>query len=218
MYSIGRNGYVMFHGNIYIVIMVRVEKNDADIRNAFPKCIRGTAVMQIKRFLLKKQKASSEEHCVCTHISFQNAVQLRLWIFWSCVCNGEAAQWWKWFLKMCVAFIDAYCILLVVNEHSRKVHKDSDYTVVFFSVTELYTNHYGYRLCPYNWAVCNVTYGVHWMGATHKYEPVGIIGSIHKAWGIVLKSEFALPRVQLLLEKVGPHSSCDRDQKWLLGH
>ena len=59
---------------------------------------------------------------------------------------------------MCVTFTDAYRILLVVNEHSRKVHKDSDYTVVFFSVTELYTNHYGYRLCPYNWAVCNVTY------------------------------------------------------------
>jgi len=39
------------------------------------------------------QKASSSKECwVHTHISFQNTVKLRLWIFWSCVCNGKAAQ------------------------------------------------------------------------------------------------------------------------------
>jgi len=36
--------------------------------------------------LLRKRKASSEERYVCTHIIFWNTVQLRFWIFWSCVC------------------------------------------------------------------------------------------------------------------------------------
>ena len=75
-------------------------------QNVFTKCVCGATVPQIgsrlpriKRFLPKKRKASSEEHWVCTHISFQNAVQLCLRIFQSCicvfqscVCNRKTAQ------------------------------------------------------------------------------------------------------------------------------
>ena len=42
--------------------------DDTDIRNLFLKCVCSTAVPQIGRFLPKKQKASSEECWVCTHI------------------------------------------------------------------------------------------------------------------------------------------------------
>jgi len=47
----------------------------------------------------ENRKVSSEEHWVHTHVSYQNAVQLRLqifwsciFVFWSCVYNGKAAQ------------------------------------------------------------------------------------------------------------------------------
>ena len=43
-------------------------------------------LLRIARFPPKTQKASSEECWVCTHITFQNTVQLRSWIFQSCVC------------------------------------------------------------------------------------------------------------------------------------
>ena len=74
---------------------VRVFKIDAAIRNAFPKCVCGATPLQTRRllpkigrllprigkFFLKNRKASSEERWVRTHISFRNAVQLRLRIF-----------------------------------------------------------------------------------------------------------------------------------------
>jgi len=57
------------------------KKNDTDIQNIFPKCVCGEAVLQIGRglpgfgrFLPKKQKASSKERWVHTHIHFWNAV------------------------------------------------------------------------------------------------------------------------------------------------
>ena len=99
---------------------VRVKKNDADIRNAFPKCVCSAApAANWKassanrkassgnwRFLPKKRKASSEERWVWTHISFRNTVQLHLRIFRGCVCifrscvnNGKAEQQWKGFRK-----------------------------------------------------------------------------------------------------------------------
>ena len=72
---------------------VRVKKNDADIRNAFPKCVYGAAPAANwkassgnRRLLPKKRKASSEERWVWTHISFRNVVQLHLRIFRGCVC------------------------------------------------------------------------------------------------------------------------------------
>jgi len=71
--------------------MHQKEKKMMPTFGMFLKCIRGAAVVQIRRLLLKKWKASSKECWVRTHISFQNAVQLRLWIFWSCVRNGKAA-------------------------------------------------------------------------------------------------------------------------------
>ena len=46
----------------------------------------GRFLPRIGRFLPKKWKASTEECWVRTHISFRNAVELRLRIFWSCVC------------------------------------------------------------------------------------------------------------------------------------
>ena len=68
------------------------KKNDANIQNAFPKCVCGAAPATNwkassahwkassgnQRFLPKKRKASSEERWVWTHISFRNAVQLHL--------------------------------------------------------------------------------------------------------------------------------------------
>ena len=68
--------------------MVRVFKIDAAIRNDFPKCVCGATPPQtgrllprIGKFFPKNRKASSEERWVRTHISFRNAVQLRLRIF-----------------------------------------------------------------------------------------------------------------------------------------
>ena len=74
---------------------VRVFKIDAAIQNAFPRCVCSATPPQTGRLLLKigrllprigkffpkNRKASSEERLVRTHISFQNAVQLRLRIF-----------------------------------------------------------------------------------------------------------------------------------------
>ena len=72
----------------------------------------GKLLLEIRRFLprivrFQTWKASSEEHWVNTHISFRNVVQLRLWIFWSCVCvfqscvcNDKAEQQWKGFWRV----------------------------------------------------------------------------------------------------------------------
>ena len=77
--------------------MVRVKKNDADIQNAFLKCVCGAAraahrkaSSENRKFLLKR-KASSEERWVHTHIGFRNTVQLCLQIFRSCVWKSRTA-------------------------------------------------------------------------------------------------------------------------------
>ena len=80
---------VRYHICNYIArCTVRVFKIDAAIRNAFPKCVCGATPPQtgrllprIGKFFPKNRKASSEERWVRTHISFRNAVQLRLRIF-----------------------------------------------------------------------------------------------------------------------------------------
>jgi len=42
--------------------------------------------MRLRRSFTANRKASSEENCVHTHISFRNVVQIHLWIFRNCVC------------------------------------------------------------------------------------------------------------------------------------
>jgi len=81
---------------------VRIKKNDADIwtffcgtawvanRRLFPQIKR--LLPRIGRFLPKKWKASSEECWARTHIGFQNAVQLWLWSFWSCICVFQSSH------------------------------------------------------------------------------------------------------------------------------
>ena len=100
--------------------MVRVKKNDADIQNAFPKCVCGAAraanqkasstnrkaSSENRRFLPKKRKASSEECWICTHIGFlkrgaallMDLPGLRLCLP-SCIYNGKAEQKRKGFRK-----------------------------------------------------------------------------------------------------------------------
>jgi len=54
--------------------MVLVPKNYADVRCA------------------ANRKASSKKHWDCTHITFQNVVQLCLQIFRSCVCAFQSCM------------------------------------------------------------------------------------------------------------------------------
>jgi len=65
-----------------------------------------------RRFLPKKQKASSKERWVRTHIGFRNAVQLRLWIFRGCICNGKAQQQRKGFRKR-TSFLKTHTVVYV---------------------------------------------------------------------------------------------------------
>jgi len=95
------------------------QKNDANIRNAFPKCACSTAraanrkvSSESQRFFPKKRKASYEECWVRTHIWLPKCGAasitdllglhscLRLCLK-SCVCNGKAEQQHKGFCKTC---------------------------------------------------------------------------------------------------------------------
>jgi len=78
------------------VIDIRIVINDLNIL----MLLRIGRLPRIGRFLPKTWKASAEERCVHTTITFRNAVQLHLQIFWSwicvfqsCICNGKVAQY-----------------------------------------------------------------------------------------------------------------------------
>ena len=108
-----------FHGNS----TVRVQKNDADIRNAFPNCVCGAAPTanwkassanrktssRNRRFLPKKRKASFEQRWVWKHINFRNAVQLHLRIFRGCICV----------FRSCVCVFQAALIMEKQNSNGK---------------------------------------------------------------------------------------------------
>ena len=97
------------------VVRYMSKKNDADIRNVFPNVhLRYSCTTNQKAFP-ENWKASSEEHWVRTHIRFRNTVQLRLQIFQSFVCNGEAAQQQKWFPQKRAIFSDTYCMTAMLS-------------------------------------------------------------------------------------------------------
>ena len=124
------NFSVYYPRYIYIYMTVFMygtckKKNDTNIRNVFPKCVFGVACTANRKASSTNWKASSEERRAHTHISFRNAVQLRLWIFRSCVCVFRGAfvtakqnSKWKGFRK-CASFLRTRTVWWVVGGRIR---------------------------------------------------------------------------------------------------